>query len=73
MDSSEINIIIVEEEILDTSGFYKNYSGYLVHGPTCISNKDYELKREKKGEYQYPVDGWFWFDSEKEAKTFFNL
>ena len=63
----------MEEEILDTSGFYKNYSGHLIYGPTCISHKDFELLREKKDEYQYPVDGWYWFDSEKDAKNFFEV
>lgn len=25
------------------------------------------------GVYQYPVNGWYWFDTEEEANTFFNL
>lgn len=63
----------MEEEILDTSGFYKNFSGEIIYGPNCISHKDYELSRQNKDEYEYPVDGWYWFDSKQEAKEFFKI
>jgi hypothetical protein len=65
----------MEEEIKDTSGFYKNEDGLLVHGPNYVVGlyQNSELRREKKDQYTYPVQGWYWFDSEKEAKIFFNL
>ena len=31
------------------------------------------LNIEHKDDYQYPIDGWYYFDTEEEAKTFFNL
>jgi hypothetical protein len=57
----------MEEEILDTSGFYKNDNGTLLFGPNFVLNANYELRRETHDQHNYPVDGWFWFDSEKEA------
>ncbi len=52
----------------DTSGFYKLDEGQLLYGPNFVSNANFELLREIKDEYTYPVDGWHWFDSESEAK-----
>ena len=57
----------MDEEILDTSGFYKNDKGTLLFGPNFVLNANYELRRETHDQHNYPVDGWFWFDSEKEA------
>jgi hypothetical protein len=55
------------------SGFYKNDNGQLLYGPNFVLNKDYELRRENKDHYTYPVDGWFWFDNEDEAYVYFNI
>jgi hypothetical protein len=52
----------------DTSGFYKLDEGQLLYGPNFVSNANFELNRESKAEHTYPVDGWYWFDSESEAK-----
>ena len=57
----------MEDEILDTSGFYKNDNGTLLFGPNFVLNANYELRRETHDQHNYPVDGWFWFDSEQEA------
>jgi hypothetical protein len=51
----------------DTSGFYKLSEGFLICGHNHIFNKDYELHRESKDDYDYPVDGWIWFDSKEDA------
>ena len=40
----------MEEENIDTSGFYKQFEGQLLYGPTAILNKFYELKKENKEE-----------------------
>ena len=56
----------------DTSGFYK-LDGDLLYGPNFVLNKDYELRKETYDQNNYPVDGWYWFDSEDEARTHFNL
>lgn len=66
----EENII---EEILDTSGFYKNDNGTLLFGPNFVLNANYELRKETHDLHTYPTDGWYWFNSEKEAKTFLGL
>lgn len=52
----------------DTSGFYKEESGELIYGPNFVLNKNYELRKETHEQHTYPVDGWYWFDSETEAK-----
>jgi hypothetical protein len=58
----------------DTSGFYKlSNDGELYFGPNFVVNKNYELKRELKNNYQYPVGGWYWFDSRDEALLQFGL
>jgi hypothetical protein len=54
------------------SGFYK-LDGDLLHGPNFVLNADYELRRETKDQHTYPTDGWYWFDSEEEARAFFGL
>lgn len=58
----------MDEEILDTSGFYKNDNGTLLFGPNFVLNKNYELRRETKDQHKYPIDGWSWFDSHEDAE-----
>ena len=58
---------------MDTSGFYKLDGDQLLYGPNFVINANYELKRENKDQYTYPVDGWYWFDSEQLAREFWNL
>jgi hypothetical protein len=64
----------MEEEIKDTSGFYKKNSEGLMYAPNFVFGPygSFTLKKESKDEHQYPVDGWYWFDSEEEAKQFLN-
>ncbi|MPL66053.1 hypothetical protein SDC9_11721 [bioreactor metagenome] len=57
----------------DTSGFYKNDDGTLLFGPNFVESRDFKLERAKHGEYTYPVDGWYWFESEAEAREHFGL
>jgi len=58
----------------DTSGFYK-IDGDLLYGPNFVLGpySTYELRRATKDDHTYPIDGWYWFDSEAEAKVFFNV
>lgn len=58
---------------MNTSGFYKIENDELFYGPNFVYSKDYELTRETHEDLEYPVDGWYWFDSEEEAREFFNL
>lgn len=60
-------------EATDTSGFYKNDGGALIHGPKFVLNANYELRRETHNQHNYPVDGWYWFDSEGDARAHFGL
>jgi hypothetical protein len=56
----------------DTSGFYK-LDGGLLYAPNAVLGPDYELLRDYHETYDYPVDGWYWFDSEDAARTFFDF
>lgn len=58
---------------MNTQGFYKYTDNELFHGPNFVSSPDYELLAENHEQYTYPVDGWSWFNSELEAKAFFNV
>jgi hypothetical protein len=55
------------------SGFYKLIENELFHGPNYVVSQSYNLYKEEKNLYQYPVEGWYWFDSETEARIFFNM
>lgn len=57
----------------NTSGFYKNDEGMLLCGPNYVLAGSFSLYKEQKDEYIYPVHGWYWFDTEEQARTFFNL
>jgi len=57
----------------DTSGFYKLDNEVLLYGPHFVLNANYELRKETHTEHTYPVDGWYWFDTEQEAKDFFGI
>jgi len=57
----------------NTAGFYKNDHGDLLYGPNFVISSWYDLRKETKDNHQYPIDGWYWFDSEELARDFFNL
>lgn len=57
----------------DTSGFYKNDEGMLLYGKNYVLSGSYNLYKEQKDTYSYPVSGWSWFDSEEDARIFFNI
>lgn len=44
----------------------------LTYGP-YVQSENYLLLSDQHSTYQYPVDGWYWFDTEQEANTFFNI
>lgn len=54
-------------------GFYKNDNGILLYAPNFVYNKDYELIIENKDNYNYPIDGWKYFETKQEALSFFNI
>ena len=52
--------------------FYKNFDGALSFG-LLITAPDFVLAASEKDTYTYPVDGWYWFETEAEAKAFFGI
>ena len=56
----------------DTSGFYK-LDGIVLYGREAVESLEFSLYRDQKDSYSYPVYGWYWFDTEDEAYTFFNV
>jgi hypothetical protein len=57
----------------NTAGFYKYEEPNLLYGPNFVLDLNYELRKETKNNHEYPIDGWYWFDSEDEAKSFFKI
>lgn len=53
----------MEEEIQDTSGFYKFENEEWKFGPNKVINLNYTLEKELKDTYTYPIDGWAWYDN----------
>lgn len=54
----------------NTSGFYFNDNGSLVFSPTSVYFPDGTfILADLKDAYQYPVNGWTWFDSEEAARV----
>ena len=64
--------MMINIDLIDTAGFYKYESEQLAWGKRVL-NLDYELYADKHSEYELPTDGWYWFDSTEEARTFFNI
>ena len=57
---------------METAGFYKLDTTQLLYSLGVVG-VDYTLVVEDYTAYQYPIDGWYWFDSIDEAKYFFNI
>jgi hypothetical protein len=56
-----------------SAGFYKYEDQNLYFGANYVLNADYELRKETKDDHTYPVDGWYWFDSQEKAHEFFGI
>lgn len=56
-----------------TEGFYKYINDQLFCAPNFVEGNGFLLLKQEKDQYTYPIDGWYWFDSEDEAKTFFSI
>ena len=69
------NEVIPEDGYEDkTDGFFRvDNENMLVYGRLYVLNSEYALYRDQKDTYNYPVDGWYWFDSEDQAYEFFNI
>ena len=58
---------------MTTKGFYKLENGGLMYAPDSVLSSNYVIVDEDHLTYTYPIDGWYWFDSEEEAKQFFKI
>lgn len=56
-----------------SAGFYKYEEPFLHFGANYVLDARYELRKESKDDHEYPVDGWYWFDSRDEALVFFEI
>jgi hypothetical protein len=54
-------------------GFYKFEDNNLFFAPNFIFAPTYELYAEMKNTYNYPIEGWYWFESKNDAIIFFNI
>jgi hypothetical protein len=57
---------------MNAQGFYK-LDGILCYGPNFVLNATYELRIALKETYQYPIDGWYYFEDENAARSFFGM
>jgi hypothetical protein len=57
---------------MNTAGFYKILENNLQYQPTFVYEEDFSLWSGNYLIYAYPLGGWYWFDSEEQAKLFFN-
>ena len=48
-------------------GFYKETEEGWYYAPNAVYNGDYSLLKEQKDTYNYPVDGWKWYDDEPDG------
>lgn len=53
--------------------FVKNDNSSLIIGDNFVYAPTFILTKETKGEFTYPIDGWYWFDTIEEANEFFGI
>ena len=62
---------------MNTSGFYslntQDNGQSLYYAPNKVGCNAFELFKELHESYTYPIGGWTWFESEAEARIFFEL
>jgi hypothetical protein len=47
-----------------TAGFYKLEDENWLYAPNFVQAPDYTLLKEEKDTYEYPIDGWIWYDEQ---------
>lgn len=52
-------------------GFYKKVDDDILKGENFVFSPTIRLKSEDKDSYEYPQEGWYWFDTFDEALQFF--
>ena len=63
----------MDGERMNNAGWYKIEDDTLLYGSNIIESSKYLLISEEKDKYNLPIDGWYWFDNEQEARIFFKL
>lgn len=58
---------------MDQQAFYKIEQNELIFGKYIVFPDHSELRVELKDTYTYPINDWYYFDTEKDARLFFNL
>jgi hypothetical protein len=54
-------------------GFCKKQGERVIFAENSVLSKDYELYKENKDTYTYPVDGWIWFENIEDSFAFFDV
>jgi hypothetical protein len=80
MDGNRI-MIYRHNEVIPEEGYHEKTDGFyrveneniVVYGRLYVLGQDYALYRDEKDTYEYPVDGWRWFNSKSEAHDFFGI
>jgi hypothetical protein len=54
----------MDDSGITTEGFYKQDGYSWICAPNFVYSETYELKKELKDTYSYPVDGWVWYDEQ---------
>jgi len=58
---------------MDTaSGFYRVIEGQIQYAPNRVASPTILLKKQDKDTYNYPVEGWYWFDTYEAAEQAFS-
>ena len=53
--------------------FYKNNDGNVLKGVTEIIAPTYSKKISEKDNYDYPIEGWYFYEDDKTAYSAFGL
>jgi hypothetical protein len=53
--------------------FYKLVDGRIQVAPNFVAAPGYTLEAADKDTYEYPVDGWYWFNADAEAAAHFGV
>jgi len=56
----------------DTSGFYKLEDEQVLFAPGNVYGPGWTLLRSEYDRYTYPYNDWYWFDTIRQAYTFFD-
>jgi len=56
-----------------TAGFYKFENDELRYGSTSVHAPNFTLVKANHANYNYPVEGWYYFNSYEDAEVYFEL